>query len=84
MKKDLWKFGIQVDYVCPGYVKTNFFKDFPSDYQQMSNGVEPEVIAEEVLRRITHRKRTKTFVFNHLRRWLNLKNVIGLGISSDY
>ena len=84
MKKDLWKFGIQVDYVCPGYVKTNFFKDFPPDYQQMSNGVEPEVIAEEVLRRITHRKRTKTFVFNHLRRWLNLKNVIGLGISSDY
>ncbi len=27
MKKDLWKFGIQVDYICPGYVKTDFFKE---------------------------------------------------------
>ena len=84
MKKDLWKFGIQVDYICPGYVKTDFFKEVSLDYQQMHTGVEPEVVAEEVLRRITHGKRTKKFVLNHLKRWLHLKDVIGLGTSSDY
>jgi hypothetical protein len=50
----------------------------------MHNGVEPAVVAEEVLRRITHGKRKRKFVLNHLRPWLNLKNAIGLGISSDY
>jgi NAD(P)-dependent dehydrogenase (short-subunit alcohol dehydrogenase family) len=84
MRKDLWKFGIQVDYICPGYVKTGFFKEVSPDYQQMHNGEEPEVVAEEVLRRITHGRRTKNFVLNHLGRWLKLKNMIGLGIRSDY
>jgi NAD(P)-dependent dehydrogenase (short-subunit alcohol dehydrogenase family) len=84
MKKDLWKFGIQVDYICPGYVQTDFFKEVSPDYQQMHPGIEPKVLGEEVLRRITRGKRTKKFVSNHLRRWLNLKNVISLGISSDY
>jgi meso-butanediol dehydrogenase/(S,S)-butanediol dehydrogenase/diacetyl reductase len=84
MKMDLWKFGIQVDYICPGYVKTDFFKDFPPDYQQMHNGVEATVVAEEVLRRITHRKGTRKFVLNHLRRWLKIGNVIGQGIRRYY
>lgn len=84
MRKDLWKFGIQVDYISPGYVKTNFFKDFPPDYQQMHNGVEPAVVAEEVLRRITHGKRTRKVVLNHLRRWFNIKNVIGQDIRRYY
>jgi 3-oxoacyl-[acyl-carrier protein] reductase len=75
MRKDLWKFGIQVDFVCPGYVKTNFFKDCSADYEHMHDGVEPEVVAEEVLRRITRRRGIRKIVVNHLRRWLNIMNV---------
>ena len=71
MRKDLWKFGIQVDFVCPGYVKTDFFKEAP-EYQQMHSGVEPETVAEEVLKKITRRKGIKTIILNHLRCWLSV------------
>ena len=75
MRKDLRNCGIQVDYVCPGYVKTNFFRDSSAEYEQMHRGVDPEVVAEEVLRRITQRKKgIRTIVLNRLKRWLNTRN----------
>ena len=74
MRKDLRKCGIQVDYVCPGYVKTDFFRHSSVEYDQMHSGVEPEVVAHEVLRRITQKDGIKTIVLNRLTHWLNARN----------
>jgi short-subunit dehydrogenase len=55
MKKELGQFGIEVAYLCPGFVRTGFFRDFPTDFRLPSNAVEPEVIAGQVLKLITRR-----------------------------
>jgi len=74
MKKDLSYYGIQVDYVCPGYVKTNFFRHASADYEERHRGVEPAVVADEVLRRITQRKGIKRMLLDRVKRWLKTRN----------
>ena len=60
LRKELDKFGVRVTYISPGYINTDFFKDFPQNYLKSQNSVEPEKIAAEIVKKITHRE-TKPF-----------------------
>jgi NAD(P)-dependent dehydrogenase (short-subunit alcohol dehydrogenase family) len=55
MKKELGLFGIEVAYICPGFVRTGFFRDFPADFRLPPNALKPEAVAVQVLRLITRR-----------------------------
>ena len=61
MQKELKEFGIDVLYLCPGYVKTSFFINYPTDFQLPSNAKEPDEVAKKVLNLITHQKKIKRY-----------------------
>ncbi len=52
MRKDLCKYGVEVDYICPGYVRTEFFRDGSVYSKEIRNGIEPRIVASEVVKRI--------------------------------
>jgi short-subunit dehydrogenase len=56
-----------VTYLCPGFVKTGFFRDFPPDFRLPPDALEPEEVADQVLR-ILARRNTRSAYFSFLTR----------------
>ncbi len=59
MRKELRDYGIDVFYICPGYVKTHFFDNFPKDFQSPAKTEEPDKIAEVLFKTLLHDKKRK-------------------------
>jgi 3-oxoacyl-[acyl-carrier protein] reductase len=50
VEKEFKAYGLRVVYLCPGFVKTSFFENFPVHFRVPSDAQEPHAIAQEVLR----------------------------------
>ena len=75
MQKELREFGIKVYHVCPGFVRTTFFKDFPSDFHLPSFAKEPSVVAKEIVQILSGQRQYKFYfdkISNVFTRILNL------------
>ena len=69
IKKELGRFGVEVAYLCPSYVRTSFFESFPASFRVPSNAETAEDVALAVLKRIEgHGKLQKSL--NELFGWL--------------
>jgi 3-oxoacyl-[acyl-carrier protein] reductase len=61
IKKELKGTGVKALCLCPGYVKTGFFRNYPPGFHLPSNAVEPEDVAEKVVKSITRRGKMKPY-----------------------
>lgn len=59
MREELKDFGIEVLCVFPSYVRTEFFKDFHPNFTLPRSALEPEEVAEQVLRMINDRSKLR-------------------------
>lgn len=64
MKKELADFGIEVFCICPSYVRSDFFRNFPADFSLPLSTVEPEAVAKQVLAIITHRSKLRRYLIH--------------------
>ena len=58
-KKEIKKDGIGIYNIYPGYTKTDFFRDFPSQFKLSDSAAEPDLIARKVFGKILLYKRIK-------------------------
>ena len=61
MKEELSPFGIEVFCVCPSYVRTEFFRNFPANFSLPSTALQPEDVANQVLRMLTDRSKLREY-----------------------
>jgi len=62
ISEELKQFGVNVSYLCPGYVRTDFFRNFPQGFELPQESKDPEEIAEKVLNQIVYRITIKGFL----------------------
>ena len=61
MKEELKPFGIKVYCVCPTYVRTDFFNNFPENFSLPPTSLQPENVAEQVLRILTDDRKIRAY-----------------------